>query len=898
MQLVPPDTHRSNLAERAIQTFKNHFISILSGVDKNFPIRLWDRLLPQAVLTLNLLRHANANPNVSAHHYVHGVFDYNATPLGPMGCAVQILNSKERRQSWEEHSLDGWYLRTSLDHYRSYCIFVKRTNNERISNSVNFKHQYLTQPKVTPADVAIKAIKDLTDALKGEKGEKGKQSDDEFEALARLERLVVNKLTVDPEKRDANDEATPQQPHQPPRVREPPEDAPAFHTRSNVARTDLDVAMHIIETQPEEIEFANIAVLHPETGAPMKYRQLITHPEFKVVWNRSSANEFGRLAQGIGGRIKGTNTIRFIRKDEVPFDRRKDVTYGKFVCELKPNKEEVERTRLTMGGDKVNYPFEVGTPTAEMLLVKTHVNSVISTPNARYMTLDIGNFYLNTPMVRPEYLKLHLSQIPEEVIDEYNLRKIATPDGYVYIEVTKGMYGLPQAGLLANELLEKRLNEHGYKQSKLIPGLWKHDTQDITFTLVVDDFGVKYIAKADAIHLMETLKQNYKITEDWSGSKYIGLTLHWDYENRKVHLSMPGYVQKALERFEHTAPEKPQNQPYPHVKPQYGAKVQYATDIDNSPAVGEKEKKFIQQVTGTLLYYARAVDPTLLTALSAIASQQSKPTQFTMDRAKQVLDYVASQEEAIITYRASDMILAVHSDAGYLNEPKAHSRAGGHFYLSNDETFPPNNGAILNIAQIIKAVMSSAAEAEIGALFINAKEAVYIRNMLTEMGHPQPPTPIQTDNSTAEGFINNKIQAKRTKSMDMRHYWLKCREAQEQFRFFWRPGGQNLADYWTKHHPAAHHQNIRMEFLTKIEDLELFREQSKSKQYAHHVVVIDENMHTTSDETAKNTSGLETWVDKSGPREASCKGVLDDVRTTYRRTTELQLESLTSLRRI
>ncbi len=210
-----------------------------------------------------------------------------------------------------------------------------------------------------------------------------------------------------------------------------------------------------------------------------------------------------------------------------------------------------------MGGDKVNYPFEVGTPMAEMLLVKTHLNSMVSAPNTRYMTLDISNFYLNTPMVRPEYLKIHLSQIPEEVIDEYNLRDIATPDGYVYIKVTKGMYGLPQAGLLANELLEKRLNEHGYKQSMLIPGLWKHDTWDITFTLVVDDFGIKYIAKADAIHLMETLKQNYKITEDWSGSKYIGLTFDWDYENRKVHLSMPGYVQKSLKRFEHTAPKKP-----------------------------------------------------------------------------------------------------------------------------------------------------------------------------------------------------------------------------------------------------------------------------------------------------------------------------------------------------
>ena len=231
---------------------------------------------------------------------------------------------------------------------------------------------------------------------------------------------------------------------------------------------------------------------------------------------------------------------------------------------MKPNKEEVKRTCLTMGGDKVNYHFEVRTPTVEMLLVKTHLNSVILTPNARYMTIDIGNFYLDTPMIRPEYFHIHILLIPDEVIDEYNLCKITIPDGYIYAEVTKGMYGLPQAGLLANELLEKQLQEHVYKQREIIPGLWKHDTRDITFTLVVDDFGVKYIAKADVLHLTNVLKQNYKITEDWNGKKYIGLTLDWDYENKQVHLSMPGYMQNTLERFEHTAPVKLQNQPYPH----------------------------------------------------------------------------------------------------------------------------------------------------------------------------------------------------------------------------------------------------------------------------------------------------------------------------------------------
>ena len=120
--------------------------------------------------------------------------------------------------------------------------------------------------------------------------------------------------------------------------------------------------------------------------------------------------------------------------------------------------------------------------------------------------------------------------------------------------------------------------------------------------------------------------------------------------------------------------------------------MQYSPDADNSAPLEKQDAKFIQAVTGTFLYYARAADPTLLTSLSAIAAMQSKPTEKTMENVKQFLDYVAGQEEAVITYRASDMILAVHSDAGYCNEPNARSRAGGHFYLSSDAPFPPTTG--------------------------------------------------------------------------------------------------------------------------------------------------------------------------------------------------------------
>ena len=127
--------------------------------------------------------------------------------------------------------------------------------------------------------------------------------------------------------------------------------------------------------------------------------------------------------------------MHFIQKYEVPYDRFKDVTYGKFVCVVRPQKAEPNRTRLTLGGNLVNYPGEVGTPTADMLLIKCMFNSVLSTPGAKFMGIDISNFYLNTPLPRYEYLKLKLADIPQEVIDEYKLMEKATPDEYVYVEI-------------------------------------------------------------------------------------------------------------------------------------------------------------------------------------------------------------------------------------------------------------------------------------------------------------------------------------------------------------------------------------------------------------------------------------------------------------------------------
>jgi hypothetical protein len=203
---------------------------------------------------------------------------------------------------------------------------------------------------------------------------------------------------------------------------------------------------------------------------------------------------------------------------------------------------------------------------------------------------------------------------------------------------------------------------------------------------------------------------------------------------------MPGYIQAMLHKYQHVAPRRAQHSPLEWIKPNYGAKQQLTPLEDESKALLPADIKRIQQITGTLLYYGRAVDCTILNALGSIAAQQANATEATAKAVKHLLDYCHTHPDATIRYHASDMILRVHSDASYLSESKARSRSGGYFYLGNSpgNKADVHNGALLSTSTIMRNVMSSAAEAECGALFNNTKDAVPLRISLEEMGYHQP----------------------------------------------------------------------------------------------------------------------------------------------------------------
>jgi hypothetical protein len=225
-------------------------------------------------------------------------------------------------------------------------------------------------------------------------------------------------------------------------------------------------------------DFAS-AVLDEETGDLLEYRHLLKHPKYKDIWSKSFGTEIRRLATT-------TERIAFMSKEIISQNRRKDITYGRIVCTHRSEKTDPYRTRITMGGNLVNYPDDCGTPTADLLTVKLLFNNIISTPNCKFMTIDIKDFYLMTPMDRYEYFRMKLEVFPPDIIEEYGLRDKVNTNGNVFCEVRRGMYGLPQAGIIAQDLLTKQLNKAGYYQSKITPGYWRHNWQPISFTLVVD----------------------------------------------------------------------------------------------------------------------------------------------------------------------------------------------------------------------------------------------------------------------------------------------------------------------------------------------------------------------------------------------------------------------------
>ena len=376
------------------------------------------------------------------------------------------------------------------------------------------------------------------------------------------------------------------------------------------------------------------------------------------------------------------------------------------------------------------------------------------------------------------------------------------------------MPGLPQSGLLSQRRLITLLNSHGYTETTT-PMLFRHSSRPITFTLVVDDFGVKYSSPSDLDHLITCLQTLYALKTHRTGNhyNYLGYTIDYAKPDRTMTLSMPAYIPSLLRQLRPSG-IRPAPSPAIYTPPSYGSTAPQITPVDLSPLASPAQHKEIQVVCGSLLYYARALDPTFLPATTALASSQARPTLNAVAASNRLLSYAAAHPNHSITIRRSNMTLTAACDASFLSRPKSGSVAGATFHLgpvpSTDPASPPTTPSVAlhKFSTRIPVVCASIAEAEYAALFAAMQTACELRATLTNFGYPQPPTPMYVDNKCAQGLATKTVRPKRSKSIDMRFDWIVDRVSQNLFTVNFIPGTTNIADFYTKPLPVHEHKQL------------------------------------------------------------------------------------------
>ena len=781
---------------------------------ETFPLDLWDELLPQVNLCLNILRPFPPSPQISAYEGIHGhKYDFSAHPIAPCGTRVLIHDAADNRHSWAPHGSKGFYLGPALEHYRAFRVFASLTHSVRVSDTLAWFPSPFQMPGSSTIELVHASIQDLTSALTilAADGNLSSHSRQPYERLIATGTNALREATalylgsMEPitcgEQRVLADQLRPPEPASPP-----------THT-PDVPSCEQHIiqppAQRVPANAPDESGTEGSAAhatlnLAPD-GSPLTFNSAKRGPN-AAHWFIAEGEEISRLID--------SHTARPIFQQEQPLDRRKDTTY------YNPQPKEkaaadgstTYRIRGTAGGDRINYPGEVAAKTAELEVVKLLIQSAASDRatevGGKMLSIDISDFYLGAPLERPEYVRIPLKFIPDGILKRYKLSKYIHR-GAILFEILKCMYGLPQSGLLSQRRLIAHLAKHGYEQTPNVPCLFKHKTRHVVFTLVVDDFAVKYKEEADAAHLIATLEELYKIKVDRSFRKYLGYTIKFDDAAHTVALSIPDYIPKLLQRFFPNQVIRGAASPAVYVPPHYGASVQEAT-ADETPPLSPAETTLLQEQIGSLLFYARAVDCTMLTATNHASSEQAKPTQRVLNMVKRVLQYAAAHPNHELVYRACDMQLRIQSDASYLSRSDARSVAGGLFYCGNCDDTRTLNGPLLAVSSIIPTVCASVAEAEYAACFMNGQHGTWLRTILAALGYPQrTATPMLCDNKCAVGIATNSMKAKRSKAIDMRYHWIRDRISQGEFNVLWIQGADNIADFFTKALPVHRHQQLK-----------------------------------------------------------------------------------------
>ena len=411
-------------------------------MDPEFPMHLWDRTIPQAELTLNLLRQSRINPNLTAWEQIHGKFDFNSTPIAPPGIRVKAHARPTQRQTWAPHTFDAWYVGPAMEHYRCFTVWAIQTRQTRIVNQLMWfpKHPF---PRLNNIDLLRATIEDTVVLLRNPptKTFASTMEDTHRHRLIRFFDTIEQQELADKPKLT--------------------NEAPTPHT------LPLGVAPEGRRRSARLHMGSSHTAINPDTGVAAEYKELRSS-SVGPRWELAMSKELGRLFDGYTCKddnthsVQGTQTCQFIHRHELPVTAK--ATYVRIVADYREQKADPYRVRCTVGGDHINFHGDVTTKVADLVTVKCLINHIISTPDAKAACIDKKDFYLNNPLPSPEYIRFHANLIPRDIWNQYNLAQYCH-NGWLYARVNKGMYGLPQAGRVANDHLVPRLRAAGYTKT-------------------------------------------------------------------------------------------------------------------------------------------------------------------------------------------------------------------------------------------------------------------------------------------------------------------------------------------------------------------------------------------------------------------------------------------------
>jgi len=542
-----------------------------------------------------------------------------------------------------------------------------------------------------------------------------------------------------------------------------------------------------------------------------------TKSEFKSIAEEAFKDEMRRLL---------TRTKSIVRCKHPP--PHKIAPRGNIIVKIKPPtaaKPEVScRVRLTADGSRSQFEGDRSSITAEIVAVKIFLNSVVSDDDTEMITADLQDAYLSEdlPPGESEYLSLLVSHFPSDCREEFGISHLSETT-IIYYQILKGLYGMPQAGLLYQTGLIHHLSQYGYHMSLTTPCLFYHDTSNVKFLLWVDDFIIKYQRsdQASIDHLLNCLRQKYTITVDLTGSSYLGMTIERNRTEKSLKISAPGYIQQMAKEL-NLVKGKYVGSPIIYHSTKYSSNPQME-EVDDSPKAIPKQIKFLQKLVGKLLFYTLLVDPPIAVAVNRLASAQSQATEQTMTAATRLIQYCLHHPDATITYYASDMQLVCHSDASHDSEPKSRSRIAGVWFAGSDSTNqfegpnipkPRLNGCIGFMSTKAPTVCAGAYESEYAGLWGNVSHLEPIRQTFEDLGHKQGPTRIIYDNTVSGDIANRSCKMKRSKMVAKQYHWIQERIAFGDYILEWRKGTLNLADFLTKAHPTNHFKAMLPYFVT------------------------------------------------------------------------------------